>query len=324
MSESLDMLNERLFANYVGWENDVLNTIGQSVKKVGELSPEDIKQINNIMTAQTDYNKVMEELAKASGKSVEDIVTLYAQDLKSVHLLSRAAFTYRGAKFIENDNRLISIIRANARATAGEMFNLTNTKALGCTIGGKFVPLEQTMEQAIGKATLQVQTAATDFNTAMAGALKEIGGSGVQVNYGSGVTRRLDTVVRQNMLYGAKNMYKEYNDLIGKELGCDGIEIDYHHDCRPSHEFMQGKQYAKGKTVVINGEKYLSADEADPTSPDGLSANEALNDYGCRHFATDIILGISEPAIDKDDLERMKAQDKQQIDVDGKSKTGYF
>jgi hypothetical protein len=141
----------------------------------------------------------------------------------------------------------------------------------------------------------------------------ELGGSGVRVDYGGGVTRRLDTVVRQNLLWGAKQASVEYNEMIGEELGCDGIEVDWHSFPRPSHEFMQGKQFVLGKSQKINGVMFESADDA----------LRALNDYGCLHYKTPIICGISEPRFSEQELADLNKRNAQTFDIDGKQMTGY-
>jgi hypothetical protein len=141
----------------------------------------------------------------------------------------------------------------------------------------------------------------------------ELGGSGVRVDYGGGVTRRLDTVVRQNLLWGAKQASTEYNTMIGEELGCDGIEIDWHSNPRPSHAFMQGKQYVLGKARTINGIHFESADEA----------LERLQDYGCLHYRTPIICGISEPRYSPEELKRLNEQNARRYTIGGKEYSGY-
>lgn len=47
---------------------------------------------------------------------------------------------------------------------------------------------------------------------------------------------------------------------------------------------------------------------------DGLSASEALNDYGCRHYRTPIICGVSEPRWSDADIERSKQEHTRVID----------
>jgi hypothetical protein len=194
------------------------------------------------------------------------------------------------------------------------MINLAKTKAL-CVLGanGKPIGMQKYYTDVLDKAVMQVSTGATDFHTAMRDSIIELGGSGVRVDYGGGVTRRLDTVVRQNLLWGAKQASVEYNEMIGEELGCDGYEVDWHSNPRPSHEFMQGKQFVVGKARTINGVHFDSFDEA----------NERLQDYGCLHYKTPIICGISEPRYSPEELKRLNEQNAKKYTIDGKEYSGY-
>lgn len=51
--------------------------------------------------------------------------------------------------------------------------------------------------------------------------IEQLGG-GVRVKFESGVTRRLDSVVRANMMYGLKKANAEYERKIGEMMGADG------------------------------------------------------------------------------------------------------
>jgi hypothetical protein len=115
------------------------------------------------------------------------------------------------------------------------------------------------------------------------------------------------------LLWGAKQASIEYNETIGEELGCDGYEVDWHSNPRPSHEFMQGKQFVVGKARTINGVHFDSFDEA----------NERLQDYGCLHYKTPIICGISEPRYSPEELKRLNEQNAKRYTIDGKEYSGY-
>ena len=221
-------------------------------------------------------------------------------------------------KFIPySENKSVqSIVNAFARTTGNTMINLSSVTAQNLGFlnkSGKFVPIQKMYTDALDKAVVAISSGATDFHSAMRDTIIEMGGSGIRVNYGSGITRRLDTVVRQAMLYGAKQCSIEYNTMIGEELGCDGIEVDFHSNPRPSHEFMQGKQYVLGKARTINGVYFESADEA----------LERLQDYGCLHYKTPIICGISEPRYSPEELKRLNEQNAKRYTIDGKEYSGY-
>lgn len=305
-----------LFDNVAGWENSTLQRIGKRIKKYGKLSLADVKSINNIAVVKQDMDAITKELAKVTGYNISQIEQMYGELLEEQHLANQPLYDYRGKTFVPfKDNReLQAIARAYAKTTGETMINLAKTKAL-CILdhNGNVKGLQKYYTDVLDKAVMQVTTGATDFHTAMRDSIVELGGSGVRVDYGGGVTRRLDTVVRQNLLWGAKQCSIEYNEMIGEELGCDGYEVDWHSNPRPSHEFMQGKQFVVGKARTINGVHFDSFDEA----------NERLQDYGCLHYKTPIICGISEPRYSPEELKRLNEQNAKKYTIDGKEYSGY-
>lgn len=305
-----------LFNNVSGWETKTLERIGKRIKKYGRLSLADIKSINNVVVVKGDLDLIIKDLAKVTNYNISQLKDMYGTLLAEQHLQNKPLYDYRGVKFLpyEENKTIQSIVNAYAKTTGETMINLAKTKAL-CIMGanGKPIGMQKYYTDVLDKAVMQVTTGATDFHTAMRDSIIELGGSGVRVDYGVGVTRRLDTVVRQNLLWGAKQASTEYNTMIGEELGCDGIEIDWHSNPRPSHAFMQGKQYVLGKARTINGVYFESADEA----------LERLQDYGCLHYRTPIICGVSEPRYSAEELKRLNEQNAKKYTIDGKEYSGY-
>ena len=314
--QRLEQQADLLMQNISGWESSTLNRIGKRIGKYGKLSLADVKAINNIAIVKQDMEAITKELARVTGLNISQVEQMYADLIEQQHLANQPLYDYRGKKFVPfaENKELQAIVRAYAKTAGETMINLAKTKAL-CIMGanGKPIGLQRYYTDVLDKAVVQVTTGATDFHTAMRETIVELGGSGVRVDYGGGVTRRLDTVVRQNLLWGAKQASTEYNNMIGEELGCDGIEIDWHANPRPSHEFMQGKQFVLGKSRTINGVHFDSADEA----------LERLQDYGCLHFKTPIICGLSEPRFSPEELKRLNEQNVRAFEIDGKTVTGY-
>ena len=312
----LEQQADLLFNNVAGWETSTLERIGKRIKKYGKLSLADVKSINNIATVKQDMDAITKELAKVTGYNISQIEQMYGELLEEQHLANQPLYDYRGKKFVPfaENRELQAIARAYAKSTGETMINLAKTKAL-CVLNhnGDTIGLQRFYTDVLDKAVMQVTTGATDFHTAMRQTIIDLGGSGIRVEYGSGITRRLDTVVRQNLLWGAKQASIEYNEMIGDELGCDGIEVDWHSNPRPSHEFMQGKQFVLGESRTINGKRFESADEA----------LLRLQDYGCLHFKTPIICGVSEPRHSPDELRRLNEQNAKTFEIDGKMVTGY-
>lgn len=315
--ERLENQADILFQNIAGWESSTLQRIGNRIGKYGRLSIADVKTINNIAIVKKDIEFITKELARVTGLNISQIEQMYADLLTEQHLANQPLYDFRGKKFVPfaENKELQAIVRAYAKTTGQTMINLAKTKAL-CVMGtnGKPIGLQRYYTSVLDKAVIQVGTGAANFHTAMRDSIVELGGSGVRVDYGGGVTRRLDTVVRQNLLWGAKQASVEYNNMIADELGCDGIEVDWHSNPRPSHEFMQGKQFVIGKPRTINGMHFESADEA----------LERLEDYGCLHFKTPIICGVSEPRFSKKELRKLNEKNKREFTIGNQTGNGYF
>ena len=307
-----------MFATVGNWEINALRRIGSRVKKIGSLSHADLQAINNAAIVNQDVEAVMKELAELTGQNVREVYHMYNEMIESMHEEKKAWYDYRNKSFVpfaENEE-LQALTRAFARTTGETFVNLSMTKAnrIGFVDDtGTFKPIGKAFKEVIDKAVMSVSTGTGDYNSEMLDVLRQLGGSGVKVDYGGGITRNLDSMVRQNVLWGAKQTAKEYEHIIGDELGCDGIEIDWHSNPRPSHEFMQGKQFILGEARTVNGIYFESADKA----------LEALNDYGCLHFETRIICGVSEPTYSPEELKRLNTENNRLIEIDGVSKKGY-
>ena len=323
----LEQQADLLMQNVMGWENSTLQRIGKRIKRYGKLSLADVKSINNIATVKQDMDAITKELAKVTGYNISQIEQMYGELLEEQHLANQPLYDYRGKTFVPfaENRELQAIARAYAKTTGETMINLAKTSMLRTrNAKGRFVNMQKGYVEILDRAVMQVTSGATDFHTAMRESIIQLGGGGVQVEYASGVSRRLDTVVRQNLLWGAKQASIEYNELIGEELGCDGYEVDAHSSPRPSHMFVQGKQYCIGKSRTINGVKFIGFEETDPTSPDGKSASQALGEYGCLHYKTPILCGISEPRFSKEQLAQIEADNQKQYKVGNLEGNKYF
>ena len=316
ISDRLEQQADILFDNVRGWEESALRRIGERIKKTGRMTLADVKTLNNIASVKQDMKSITEELAKMTSYNISQIERIYGEVIDSQHLANRALYDYRDKQFVPfaENRELQALVRAAAKVTGAEMINLSKVGGL-CMMDryGNFKGIEKAYIDVLDRAVMQVSSGALDFHSAMRESIIELGGSGIRVKYDGGVTRRLDSAVRQSLLWGAKQASIEYNNMIGKELVCDGIEIDWHSNPRPEHEFMQGMQYVIGKARMVNGVFFESADEA----------LARLEDYGCLHFKTPILCGISEPRHSPEELKRLNEQNNRTYVINGKTVTGY-
>jgi hypothetical protein len=305
--------------NIEAWETLTISGVANKIGKIGKLTDEEIKAFNLDEETEKEWKRIVSALSVAVLADIKILKPTYTDELQRLHEQNKPLYDYRSVDFVdvENNKQIQTIINSYSKANAKDILNITQTKAL-CIVddAGEVVHLKDAIYKSFGKAVETVKSGKTDFYSAMRDTVKNLGGSGVKVDYGEGITRRLDTVVRQNMLWGVKQAHREYNDIIEKELQTNGIEIDYHSNSRPSHRYMQGKQYAKGEAQTVNGIYYPSAEK------EGVY-DRLYKDYGCRHYETNIILGVSVPRYTEAEIKQFKEQDEQLYTINGIKKDGY-
>ena len=310
------------------WELFAVALICKELGRIGKMTPEQAKKYDAEKETKKTEKIILSALTTAVLLNIKDLPKTYTSLFDEWHKGNEYMYKYRGIPFVDvADNKALQkIINSQTRIQAkeikelfgmNEFWEIKKSKAIKVLDrNGKPVAFREQILKSFKEATDLVTSGKQDFYTTMRKTVLDLGGSGARVEYPNKKTRRLDTVVRQNMLYNAKMSSREYNKQIGKELGTDGIEIDLHANSRPSHRYMEGKQYAKGHTVTINGVVYEGA--IDKGVYDRLYV-----DYNCQHYETDIILGVSEPRYSPEELARLKAENEKQYEINGISKDGY-
>lgn len=314
--ESCEIIYNR--NNY--FENYTLQTIGRRIKDINSMSAYDQTVLKNYIQSSLneDIASIENKLAQITKLNIKDVHTILTQTVSDGINYYQPLYDYRGLKNLDfaNNKAAQKIVEHFYKETAGTMINLSKTKALafdrynskGEVIGS--IPFKGAIEKAYGDAVMAVTNGTVDFQTAMRETIKNIGGSGVRVQYPR-TTRNLNTCIRANILYGAKKAAMAYDEYVSNELGCDGIEIEYHPHPRESHSFMGGKIYSLNGRKTVNGVTYEDASEA----------LARLEDYGCLHTKSGVILGVSVPRYDEKWIEEQKEKDKELIEYDGQFKT---
>lgn len=305
--------------NITEWEAESIARVCRKIGKIGRMSKKELERFDADKEAKKEWARIVAALAIATALNIRTLKNAYINEFEAWEKQNEYLYQYRGKKPLGVKNgALQGIIDRAVKQNAKEILNLTNTKALSVLDrNGNPIRFQDAIYKSFGDAVKTVTEGKADFYTTMRQTVQNLGGGGCRVNYGEGITRRLDTVVRQNMAYGIKQSHKEYNALVGREIGSDGVEIDYHSNSRPSHRYMQGKQYAKGaEGKTVNGVFYPSAEK------EGVY-DRLYDDYNCRHYETDIILGVSEPRYSAEELKRFEEQDKRLYKIGDIEKDGY-
>ena len=305
--------------NITEWEAESIARVCRKIGKIGRMSKKEIEKFDADKETKKEWERIVAALAIATALNIRTLKKAYISEFEAWEKQNEYLYQYRGKKPLGVKNgALKGIIDRYVKQNGKDILNLTNTKALSVLDrNGNPIHFQDAIYKSFGDAVKTVTEGKADFYTTMRQTVQNLGGGGCRVNYGDGITRRLDTVVRQNMAYGIKQSHKEYNELVGREIGADGIEIDYHANSRPSHRYMQGKQYAKGaEGKTVNGVFYPSA------AKEGVY-DRLYEDYNCRHYETDIILGVSEPRYSAEELKRLEKQDKKLYKIGNIKKDGY-
>ena len=306
--------------NITEWETESIARVCRKIGKIGRMSKKELEKFDTDKEAKKEWERIVAALAIATALNIRTLKKAYTIEFEAWEKQNEYLYQYRGKKPLGVKNGALQGIIDNAvKQNAKEILNLTDTKALSVLDrNGNPIRFQDAIYKSLSDAVKTVSEGSADFYATMRQTVQNIGGGGCRVNYGEGITRRLDTVVRQNMAYGIKQSHKEYNEIVGREIGADGIEIDYHSNSRPSHRYMQGKQYAKGaEGKTVNGIFYPSAEK------EGVY-ERLYEDYNCRHYETDIILGVSEPRYSKEELKRFEEQDKRIYKVGNLEGDGYY
>ena len=305
--------------NITEWEAESIARICRKIGKIGKMSKKELEKFDADKEAKKEWARIVAALAIATALNVSTLKKAYINEFEAWEKRNEYLYRYRGKKPLGVKNgALQGIIDRAVKQNGKDILNLTNTKALSVLDkNGNPIRFQDAIYKSFSDAVKTITEGKADFYTTMRQTVQNLGGGGCRVNYGEGITRRLDTVVRQNMAYGIKQSHKEYNELVGREIGADGTEVDYHANSRPSHRYMQGKQYAKGaEGKTVNGVFYPSAEK------EGVY-DRLYEDYNCRHYETDIILGVSEPRYSAEELKRFEEQDKRLYKIGNIEKDGY-
>lgn len=329
--EQKQLLPERIAQRIEKINEEYLQMIGRRIKEIGTLSATDAHRMSQMREYGADVEKITQELAEISEKNIAEIYEIYDLVAQDNAEFSEQFFEAVGKEYIpyQNNEALKRLVYALAKQTAETYMNLSQTTGfMMYDKSGKkvFTSLSKTYQNVIDDAVMRVVTGEQDYQSAMRSTLRNLADSGIRtkysplygaagkaVDYASGYSRRLDTAVRQNILWGVKQCNISMQEQLGKEFGADGYEIDYHANPRPSHAAMGGRQYVIGRGREINGQYYPPFD----------SVSYLLSDYGCLHFKWSIICGVSVPTWSSRELEMMKARDQQTFTYEGKQYTGY-
>lgn len=321
-----ERLSEHLVNRIEEANSYILKKIGEAIKRISTLTPSQAYQIQQVLKYGGTYNEIAKELARVSGKNVQDIYKIFEEVAKNNKQFAKQFYKYRGMDYIpySKDIALQNMVKSLATITADMYRNISNTSVIGFIQDGTFKQLQQVYQDTIDKAILSISQGKQDFYSSMRQTLKELGGSGL-VQYESGRTRRLDSAVRMNILDGIRQVNQETANRFGQQYGADGMEVSVHENPAPDHADMQGRQFSLEEFEKLqNGEEakdYKGRKTQIEHSKSG--SYRMIEEYNCYHKAFPIVLGVSKPEYKDKQLNDIRESNLSGFEFEGKHYTMY-
>lgn len=307
---------ENLIAPFVERQQDIesiiINTIAKRVKEVGTLSKKDVyqlQQLYKIGSSAKELNKMLAESLSIQERNVKSMIKNVAVN---TYIDAKPFYDYRHKVQIplEHNTKLQRSIKAVASQTADTFKNLSNSRATGFMIRDpkntsrlKFQTLQEAYQSVIDEAVQSVQSGVMDFDTAMRRTLSQLVDSGFRRAYwDSGYSRRLDSVVRMNILGGIRQINDKVQLQIAEEIKADGIELSAHSFSAPDHEPIQGHIFTLDEFNKMQSEM----DFEDVQHNKFPSMQRPIGEWNCKHFITAIVIAKHKPTWSLEELEELK------------------
>ena len=308
---AIDNLVQQIVNRQEGINIYVLTKIAHRLRMIGDLSPNNIKQMQVLVEMGTDIRQMNDYLAEMSDMQIHDIKSIIKTVALDNYLDAKPLYDYRHRSFVpfEQNTKLQQIMNAVAEQTANTYKNLSNSSATGFWVKDKYNPqqlvfksIDNSYRDAVDKAIQAVQSGAVDKEEAIRSVVKQLLDSGIRrIYWDSGYSQRLDTAVRRNIQDGIKQINQRIQDEIGKQIGADGKELSVHINSAPDHEPFQGHQFTDAEYEKLQS----SEDFKDVKGQKFTGVKRIIGEWNCRHFALSIIVGQSKPRYSEQQLQNL-------------------
>ena len=281
---------ERINAHYI-------ERMGEHVRAIGRLKDSDIQRIRQMRIMDTNLEAIRRELAAAADINEREA----AQLIETAAQRYYADLDLYGMGKTTDTALLRQLIEAQVETTLGTLRNLSSTTIVA-----------DSYKTVVDTAVTAVATDVSDYNSAVRKSLREAARGGVRVRqssrqvYASGITRRVDTAVRQNVLDAVNAISNEMSLRGGELFGADGVEISAHALCAEDHLPYQGEQFTNEEFDRL---------QMDLDRPFGF--------WNCRHTLYPIVVGVTEPVHTEEELQAFREYSTEEIEFEGKTLTRY-
>lgn len=284
----------------------LLGDIARRVSGAGQLTSSAAYQVWRAQQLGLSQKEVKKRLRELLGKSQKEINELLTQAAEVGYRFDLDRLPTAAAIPFAENAVMQQLVSAAVKLAQDGFTNLTQTLGMVDPFGS-VLPLRDAYRKCMDYAFEQVFTGATDYNTAIRRATKNLADMGVRViDYESGVHTGLEAAVRRNIMGGLGLMQEQIAQQNYDDLGCDGWEISAHAASAPDHEPIQGKQYSDARYKALNG-----------------SLKRRIGTLNCGHAAFPIILGVNSPQYTAKQLREFREDNEAGVTYEGRHYTMY-
>ena len=260
-------LNNKVVEMYEKLNIDLTKNIIRKLKQTGDISTYTKAQLRQLIKrgGKEIFLESLEKTAGLTSQRKKELKNMFIDLTKTDIESYKELYDYRGEK-LEISQSQYNLINKELKLTNKEFNNFTRTVAFSS---------QKDYVDAIDEMYQQIITGTKGFDEAFRQVTNELAEKGTTLPMKNGVERSLDAAVRQNLRTSIRDTTRLINKDIGKQLNCDGVQINISPNCRPDHEVING-QIFKTKSAKWQRYKHL------------------LDDYNCQHYERPIIMDIED------------------------------
>lgn len=302
IAEALELIDSR----YQKVVQKYLRKVGITVLKIGKLNRSSVNLLIQLRRMGVDVATIEHELQRVTRLTKRDLRMLYQKAAEEAHTDARFEYVTKGVE--PSEVRWEALVENLWQQTAGNLENLSRTTIMG-----------ESYRRIVDEAVQAVTMGVTDYNSAIRAELKKAARAGIQVKYASGVRRRLDTAIRQNVLDGVRQVQQKAQELIGEEIGADGVDITAHPNSAPDHEPVQGRRFdLENFRAMQAGHDFQ---DVDGRRYEGF--RRPITQWRCRHLVYYILIGVSRRMYTDEQLKKWEDDNHKGVSIGGRKYTNY-
>lgn len=332
------MIADRLVARVNEANTYFLEQIGGHLKKIKTLTPTDAHKLIQILKYGDNYDNIIKNIEKITNLNIKEIDTIFKEYAKTDMLFYKQFYNYKGIPFKPyNENiALVTQTKALANIVKNELYNYTRANVLSYSmkdLNGNITTLglRETYNKILDEAFLKISQGKDTFDTGMRSVLEQLGGSGLRtVDFESGRSVRLDTIVRTQLRGRLRELHNEVELIANDDIDFDGVEISVHLNPAPDHQDVQGKQFYTEEYLKLQNSGMAKTVDNEVIDLHLVDKNgvpyetfRPISELNCYHYIFGIVVGVSEPEYSKAQLKQIIEDNNKGFELDGKHYTNY-